>query len=120
MDYTPRKRVSTSDDEHKIDKKVLRLSTKVPSSLDRNHDSWNTEKAQERVRNDLNLHHSFLEMFVGLFKEDIQKIKDTPAECLSVCDTKIVTLFASMFRESLNGDDFLTGENILHLYIFAF
>ena len=120
MDYASRKLVSTSDDERKIDKKVLRLSTKVPTILDHNHDSWNTEKAQERVRNDLNLQGSFLEMFVGLFKEDIQKIKDTPAECLSVCDTKIVTLFASMLRENFNDADFLTGENILHLYIFAF
>ena len=84
MDYAPRKHVSTSDDECKIEKKVLRLSTKVPSILDRNHDSLNTEKAQERVRNDSSLHRNFLEMFVGLFKEDIQKIKDTPAECLSV------------------------------------
>ena len=75
---------------------------------------------QERVINDLNLHRSFLEMFVGLFKEDIQKIKDRPAECLSVCDTKIVTLFASMLRERFNDDDFLTGENILHLHILTF
>ena len=119
MDRIPKKRPSNVEEEDMVaQKKLLKLENKVKSITDRSKDSWNNQKAYDRVTTELTLFRSFALMILPLFtNDDLAKLGKEPSQCGSQCRLKPVKSMALMIRGMFMDDEFLTGKMFLLMYV---
>ena len=104
-DFFAQERILEGSENSSTSKKKVFRAAKKLNSINRRGNCWNFDRTCDRVEKELSLSRSFVKVFLSIFKNDLEKMKDNP-NCTSECDFKSVMSFATLLRD-MNDDAFI-------------